>query len=194
MPGLSDVDHDSFGEAVLRAHPVGIPEELEESDTALKDCGAIAKSSLDGLPEAHALAGERDYAGAGDPFAGRLAVAEIVGQSPVENHRNDVSCFMKIPDDADFCLMEDEFAPGEFKGKPEGDGDHEVNEVAKDTLAECGKQQSIETDYMRTLVRAKPASCTFQLLGHGREFTSIDRCYSRMIFTKMPSGRSPSSR
>jgi len=138
--GPSHVDHDGFGQTILGAHAVGIPEELKQTKARLKHRCAVAQASLNGLPKTHALAGEGDDAGAGDPSSGRLAVAEIVGQSPVENHRDDVSRFVEIPDETNVCLMENEAAPGEFNGTPEDDGDQQINRVTSQALPEVGKR------------------------------------------------------
>src|SRR5581483_8397573 len=98
---------DGFGEFVLGAHAVFIPEKLEEADAAFEDGGAIAEGAFDGLPEAEAFAFERNGAGAGDPFPGGASIAEVVGEAPIEEHDDDVAFFVEVPAELDISLVKD---------------------------------------------------------------------------------------
>jgi hypothetical protein len=103
---LSRIDHDGFGEAILGAHAVLVPEKLCESEPALEDRRSVSKRTFDGLPQSESFAGQRHRARASDKFARRAAVAEIIECGPVEQHHNDVSGFVEIPFEVDVGFVE----------------------------------------------------------------------------------------
>ena len=55
---LPDIHNDGFGQPVLGAHAVAVPEELEEAETCFEDSGAVAEGAFGGLPGPHAFAGK----------------------------------------------------------------------------------------------------------------------------------------
>lgn len=168
---LSDIDDDGFGQAVLGAHAIGIPEELQAPETQFEDGGAVAEATLDGLPESQPLAGERYGPGARNPLARRLAVAKVVGQSPVKNHDDDVAGLVKIPDKANVGLVEHEAAPTELEGRPKHDCDEEVDHVAEKPLPEGGERQAMQFLKTGGMVRVESAPGFLELWSHGCSVT-----------------------
>ena len=115
---LAEVDNDGLGEAILRAHAILVPEELEESKTSFKDGGAIAEGPLKRLPKPHASAGQRNDTGTSDPLAGRLSVAEEIEETPIENHDYDVARLVKVPAEMNVVFVEAVRVPDKLGGKP----------------------------------------------------------------------------
>ena len=170
----SGVDDDGFGKAVLGALAIAVPEELEEAEAELEDGGAVAEGSLDGLPAAEAGAGERNGAGAGDPFAGSAAVAEIVGEAPIENGDDNVAGFVEIPVEVDFVLVANEVAEAAFERSPDEDGKEEIDDVAEDALGEGGEEDAVELVGAGGFVRVETAArALFRVAGLGGHLRTV---------------------
>ena len=170
------VDHDGFGEAVLRAHSILAPEKLQEAEAAFEHGGAIAQRSFDRLPKSEAMLRERNGARARYPFAGRAAVADVVGEAEVEQKENEIACLVEIPDDVDLLLVEDFDAPENLHGRPEDERDEEIDGIAQQPLPEGGERQAVELLQARGFMRAKEAPCgasggfVSRCDGHGRDW------------------------
>jgi hypothetical protein len=141
---LAFVDDDGLGEAILGAHAVAAPEELQEAKATFEYGGTVAQSSLDGLPEAEAWSSERNSTGAGDEFAWRAAVADEVGEAEVEEEEDEVAGLVKIPDEVDVLLVKNLEAPEGFAGRPEDDDDEDVDDIAEEALPEGGEGEAVE--------------------------------------------------
>jgi hypothetical protein len=166
------VDDDGFGEAILRALTIGAPEKLEKAETAFEDSGSIAESALDGLPKAEPMVGERDGTSTGDEFARRAAVADEVGKAEVEKEKDEIAGLVKIPDDVDMGFVEDFQSPENLTGRPQDDGDNEVEEVAEEALRESRQRSAFELVHARGFVSVKDAPkmrgvCGLGAGGHG---------------------------
>lgn len=169
IPAFALVDDDGFCEAILRAHAVAAPEELEETEAALEDGCAVAQGSFDGLPQAEARTCERNSTGAGDEFARRAAVADEVGEAEVEEDEDDVAGLVKVPDDVDVLLMKNLAAPDDLDGSPQDDDDEDVDEVAEDSLPEGGEGFAVQLLHARGFVGVEEAwvGVGFRLGGGG---------------------------
>lgn len=165
MGPLPFIDDDGFREAILGAHAVLAPEELQEAEAALKNGGTIAKGAFDGLPEAQAWVREGDSAGAGDPFAGRPPVAEVIEQPEVEEHDDEVAALMEIPNDMEGLFVKDLDAPQDLDRSPEEDGEEEVDGIAEEALAEGGEGATFQGLQAGALMGVKAA-----WRGTGRDF------------------------
>src|SRR5215469_1725143 len=53
------INNNRFGETVLCAHPVLVPEKLQEPQATFEDRCSISKGALDGLPHPEPFAGQR---------------------------------------------------------------------------------------------------------------------------------------
>lgn len=153
----SFVDDDGFGEAVLGAHAVLAPEELEKAETSFENGGSITEGALDGLPEPQAGTGERDGARAGYEFTRRAAVAKVIEEAEVEKHEEQIAGLVEIPDQADVLLVEDFEAPENFDGRPEEDGKDQVDEIAQEALGEGGEGETVESAQAGTFMSMKAA-------------------------------------
>jgi hypothetical protein len=135
-PLFSHVDHNRLGKTILRTHPIRVPKELQEPQTSLQHRRAIPQPTLDGLPKSHVFARNRQHSCACDPFAQRLSVAKVIGQSPIENHHSDVSHFVKVPDEVNVRLTKKKAPPQEFKREPDDHSNQQVDAVSEQPLPE----------------------------------------------------------
>jgi hypothetical protein len=162
------VDDNGLGEAILRAHAVLAPEELQKAEATFEDSGAVAEGALDGLPESETTVLERDGAGPSDPLARRAAVAQEVGKTEVEEQEDEISGLVKIPDEVDVLLVKELDAVENFAWRPENDGDEEIDDVAEQALPEGGEGKAFELVHAGGFVGVKaalPLHCLF--LGRG---------------------------
>ena len=142
----------------MRTLTIRVPQELQKADAAFENGGTVAEGALCGLPSAEALACEGHGPGSRYPLARSLAVADIVGEAPVQDHDGDVSRLMEIPVEMDMLLVKQIAAPGEFGRSPDQDGDQKIYEEAHGALPEGGEQSSVQGVGSRGFMSVEAAS------------------------------------
>jgi hypothetical protein len=168
---LPDINDDGFGQAVLGAHAVAVPEELEEAEACFKDGGAVAEGAFGGLPEPHSFAGKRERPDTRDPLSWSLAVAEVVGQAEIEQDDGEVAGFVEIPLEIDVILMKDVIAPRGFERRPDDDRQEDVDGIAEKPLPEGRERYPFEGLHPGCSVRVIVASGLWMTVVHGIHYT-----------------------
>jgi hypothetical protein len=168
------VDDDGFSEAILRAHAVVAPEELQEAEAAFEHRRAITERSFDRLPEAEARMRERNGARARDPLTRRATVADEVGETEIEEEEEEIAGLVEVPYEVNVLFVEHFDTPEDLRGSPENDSDEDVDGVAKDALRESGEGHALELMQAAGFVRVKTAGAglgfRFGGCGHGFGF------------------------
>ena len=150
------------------------PEELNKSQASFKHRRSVSERSFCGLPLAHPLVGQGNRPGSRYPLSWRLAVAEVVGPSKIEQRADDVSGFMEIPVEIDLCLVQDVIPPSELEWQPDDQRQKEVGGEAQHPLAKRCQRHSFERLQSMRSMSMKALSGFFRPLCHGLQYTTRD--------------------